>query len=110
MREVQSVGCDYVAAFVSILFDLRLEILPRAVELIASRMIDVVDSLGVEIIDVGARVGESPRDVAIESNDHARRSCESNAGDIELPRHVYVHLVPHRWQCQVQMRITCEKR
>src|SRR4051812_26055595 len=73
-------------------------------------MIGVVDSFVVHVVDIRAGVGESPRNVAVESDHHTRNGSESDTGCIELSRNDDVHLIPDRWQRQLEMRVSGEYR
>ena len=110
MREVHRVRGHDLAVHAAIALDALLERAPCAIHLVARGMRVVIHLFAVVVHDVGARVGERPRDIPVEADHHRRRTRDGDAVHVEPPGHHHVRLVPDGWQREIEVRIASEQR
>src|SRR4051794_23394270 len=110
MGEANRVGRDHFPFCIEVTLNAFLERLPLSIKLVLRWMSVVVDGLFVVVVYIRASVGESPRDIAIEPDHNSWHSRKSNSSNIELTWNDDVHLVPHRRQREIEVRISGKQR
>ena len=110
MRVVHRIRCDNVAVGVAIQFDSSLQLSPITVEQIPSGGLVVVQRFPVEVEHVRTGVGEAPRNVSGEPDDHTGKSGNRNPINVHLSGDRQVNFVPNRRQCEFQMWIAAQQR
>ena len=68
-----------------------------------------VERLEVQVLDVGAGVGHSPRDPVVVTDDHEGSAGQADAGHVQT-RRLELNLVPDAGHAVAQMRVVREQR